>query len=82
MEQTHTSSPKKLVKFFEKSRNNWKNKYQELKTRHRNLQRKQQYTNGKIALLQEKVSSLTEQLPKERKTNTSNISEVKKKVSH
>ncbi len=79
MGQTHKSPPKKLAKFFEKSRNNWKDKYQELKVRHRNLQRKQQYTKEKIVSLQETVSSLTEQLSKEHKIITSSMTEVKKK---
>lgn len=49
---------KKLASFFEKSRNNWKSKFQVLKIEHRNLERRYEYATDKITSLKQELKLL------------------------
>ena len=62
MIDAYKSPQKKLVVFFRDSRDSWKSKFQELKIKHRNLQRKHDYTIDKMATLKEQLSTAKSEL--------------------
>ncbi len=62
MTDEYKSPLKKLVVFFKDSRDSWKGKFQELKVKHRNLERRHDYTIEKMASLKGELSNLKSQL--------------------
>ncbi len=68
-DKNYKSPSRKLVKFFERSRDNWKAKYQELKYKMKLLQNKNRYLEKRKTLLNQKVKELQQELDQYRKKN-------------
>ncbi len=60
---TYKSPLRKLVCFFKRSRDSWKEKFQNLKIQHRNLERRYEYASNNLASLKKEVFELKSQLP-------------------
>ena len=58
MNNGYKSPARKLVSFFKSSRDSWKEKFQDLKIKHRNLERRHEYASDKINGLKEEVRQL------------------------
>jgi uncharacterized protein YlxW (UPF0749 family) len=69
-DKKYRSPSRKLVKFFERSRDNWKAKYQELKYKIKLVQNKNRYLEKKKAQLNQKIIELQRELDQYRKKNT------------
>ena len=54
-DKKYKSPARKLVKFFEKSRNNWKAKYQELKYKMKLMQNKTRYLEKRKTQLNQRI---------------------------
>ena len=55
---SYKSPVRKLVNFFENSRNAWKEKFQRLKIKYRNLERRHEYASNKIKNLKQEIKNL------------------------
>jgi uncharacterized protein YlxW (UPF0749 family) len=73
------SPARKLVQFFEKSRNRWKAKYQQSKTTVKRLENNNRYLKKRNTQLKEKLKALESELNKMRATEKQFQKLVKKK---
>jgi len=69
-DKKYKSTSRKLVKFFEKSRDNWKAKYQELKYKMKLMQNKIRYLEKRKTQLNQRVKELQQELDQYRKKKT------------
>ena len=69
-DKKYKSPLRKLVKFFEKSRNNWKAKYQELKYKMKLMQNKIRYIEKRKTHLNQRIKELQQELDQYRKKKT------------
>ena len=69
-DKNYKSPSRKLVKFFERSRDNWKAKYQEQKYKMKLLQNKNRYLEKRKTQLNQKVKELQQELDQYRKKNS------------
>lgn len=76
-EKTYKSPRRKLVRFFEKSRDNWKRKYTELKQRVRYLQNRIRYLEKSRSNWKEQAQAASENL----KTVKEDLKNAEEKIS-
>ena len=69
-DKKYKSPLRKLVKFFEKSRNNWRAKYQELKYKMKLMQNKTRYMEKRKTQLNQRIKELQQELDQYRKKKT------------
>ncbi len=69
-DKKYKSPLRKLVKFFEKSRNNWRAKYQELKYKMKLMQNKIRYLEKRKTQLNQRIKELQQELDQYRKKKT------------
>lgn len=69
-DKKYKSPSRKLIKFFEKSRDNWKGKYQELKYKMKLMQNKIRYLEKRKTQLNQRVKELQQELDQYRKKKT------------
>lgn len=69
-DKKYKSPARKLVKFFEKSRNNWRAKYQELKYKMKLMQNKTRYLEKRKTQLNQRIKELQQELDQYRKKKT------------
>jgi uncharacterized protein YlxW (UPF0749 family) len=69
-DKKYKSPARKLVKFFEKSRNNWRAKYQELKYKMKLMQNKTRYLEKRKTQLNQRIKELQQELDRYRKKKT------------
>ena len=69
-DKKYKSPSRKLVKFFEKSRDNWKAKYQELKYKMKLMQNKIRYIEKRKTQLNQRIKELQQELDQYRKKKT------------
>ncbi len=69
-DKKYKSPSRKLVKFFEKSRDNWKAKYQELKYKMKLMQNKIRYLEKRKTHLNQRIKELQQELDQYRKKKT------------
>ncbi len=69
-DKKYKSPLRKLVKFFEKSRNNWKAKYQELKYKMKLMQNKIWYLEKRKTHLNQRIKELQQELDQYGKKKT------------
>ena len=69
-DKKYKSPSRKLVKFFEKSRDNWKAKYQELKYKMKLMQNKIRYLEKRKTQLNQRIKELQQELDHYRKKKT------------
>ncbi len=69
-DKKYKSPLRKLVKFFEKSRNNWRAKYQELKYKMKLMQNKTRYLEKRKTQLNQRIKELQQELDQYRKKKT------------
>ena len=69
-DKKYKSPLRKLVKFFEKSRDNWKAKYQELKYKMKLMQNKIRYLEKRKTQLNQRIKELQQELDQYRKKKT------------
>ena len=75
--KTYKSPRRKLVRFFEKSRDNWKEKYTELKRRVRYLENRIRYLEKSRSNWKEQAQAVSESL----KTVKENLKIAEEKIS-
>lgn len=73
------SPARKLVQFFEESRNRWKAKYQQSKTKVKRLENNNRYLKKRNTQLKEKVKALESELNQNQATEKRMQQLVKKK---
>ena len=66
-DKEYKSPSRKLVKFFEKSRDNWKAKYQELKYKMKLMQNKIRYLEKRKTQLNQRIKELQQEVDQYRK---------------
>ena len=69
-DKEYKSPSRKLIKFFEKSRDNWKAKYQEQKYKMKLNQNKIRYLEKRKAELNQRIKELQQELDQYRKKKT------------
>ncbi len=69
-DKKYKSPSRKLIKFFEKSRDNWKAKYQELKYKMKLMQNKIRYIEKRKTHLNQRIKELQQELDRYRKKKT------------
>ena len=69
-DKKYKSPSRKLVKFFEKSRDNWKAKYQDLKYKMKLMQNKIRYLEKRKTHLNQRIKELQQELDQYRKKKT------------
>lgn len=66
-DKEYKSPPRKLLKFFEKSRDNWKAKYHELKYKIKLMQNRIRYLEKRKTCLNQRIKELQQELDQYRK---------------
>jgi len=69
-DKEYKSPSRKLVKFFEKSRDNWKAKYRELKYKMKLMQNKIRYLEKRKTQLNQRIKELQQEFDQYRKKKT------------
>ena len=69
-DKEYKSPSRKLVKFFEKSRDNWKAKYRELKYKIKLMQNKIRYLEKRKTQLNQRIKELQQEVNQYRKKKT------------
>ena len=64
LKKVFKSPPRKLVPFLYSSKENWKDKYKQLKIEHSNLNRRHQYNLDKLEEMKTKIKELEGQVQK------------------
>ena len=66
-DKEYKSPSRKLIKFFQKSRDNWKSKYQDLKYKMKLMQNKIRYLEKRKTQLNQRIKELQQELDQYRK---------------
>ena len=69
-DKEYKSPSRKLVKFFEKSRDNWKAKYRQLKYKMKLMQNKIRYLEKRKTQLNQRIKELQQEFDQYRKKKT------------
>lgn len=69
-DKQYKSPSRKLIKFFEKSRDNWKAKYKEVKYQIKLMHNKNRYLEKRKAELNHRIKELEQELEQYRKKKT------------
>ncbi|MBT8341911.1 MAG: hypothetical protein KJP07_18050 [Desulfatitalea sp.] len=70
-DKEHKSPSRKLIKFFEKSRDNWKAKYQDLKYKMKLMQNKILYLEKRKKQLNQRINELQQEVDQYREKTLS-----------
>ena len=81
MDNVYKSPLRKLVSFFKKSRDSWKDKFQKLKVNYRNLERRHEYGSNKIKQLKGEVKELKKEINLLQTENSNKINSKKRQTT-